>query len=109
MGIRSPARADRLLRIPIPAGQPNTSYTYAVTAVDGNGTASQPGNSITITPDMARRHPVQFGTPTGGTQWSAVRTLTTPMSNFQLGDDSTGRTYSWFADDLTVSSVQPAF
>lgn len=69
MGIRSPARADRLLRIPIPAGQPNTSYTYAVTAVDGNGTASQPGNSITITPDMARRHPVQFGTPTG---WNTV-------------------------------------
>ncbi len=52
---------------------------------------------------------VQFGTPSG---WSAVvggqNLGTTPMSNIQLGDDSTGRTYSWFADDLTVSSVRPA-
>jgi hypothetical protein len=29
----------------------------------------------------------------------------TPISNFQLGDDSTGRTYSWFGDDVIVSSV----
>jgi hypothetical protein len=31
------------------------------------------------------------------------------MSNFQLGDDATGRTFSWYADDLTVSTVQPGF
>jgi hypothetical protein len=31
------------------------------------------------------------------------------MSNFQLGDDSTGRAYSWYADDLTVSTTQPGF
>jgi hypothetical protein len=31
------------------------------------------------------------------------------MSNFQLGDDSTGRVFSWSADDLTVSTVQPSF
>jgi hypothetical protein len=31
------------------------------------------------------------------------------MSTFQLGDDSTGRVYSWYADDLTVSTVQPDF
>jgi hypothetical protein len=29
----------------------------------------------------------------------------TPIGNFQLGDDSTGRTYSWFGDDVIVSSV----
>jgi hypothetical protein len=34
---------------------------------------------------------------------------TVPMSNFQLGDDSTSRTYAWYADDLTVSTVQPGF
>jgi hypothetical protein len=31
------------------------------------------------------------------------------MSNFQLGDDATSRTYAWYADDLTVSTVQPGF
>ena len=31
------------------------------------------------------------------------------MSNFQLGDDSTSRTYTWYADDLIVSTVQPGF
>jgi Fibronectin type III domain/Calcineurin-like phosphoesterase len=54
--------------------------------------------------------PVQFGTTTG---WTAVVTGqnlgTVPMSNFQLGDDSTSRVYSWFADDLVVSTVQPGF
>jgi hypothetical protein len=53
---------------------------------------------------------VQFGTPSG---WSAVvgnqNLGTVPMSNFQLGDDATGRTYSWYADDLIVSTVQPGF
>jgi hypothetical protein len=29
------------------------------------------------------------------------------MSNFQLGDDSTGRSYSWYADDLTVATEVP--
>jgi Fibronectin type III domain/Calcineurin-like phosphoesterase len=54
--------------------------------------------------------PVQFGTTTGWNTVVGSQNLgNTPMSNFQLGDDSTGRTYSWFADDLTVSSVQPAF
>jgi hypothetical protein len=32
---------------------------------------------------------------------------TVPMSNVQIGDDSTGRTYTWFADDLTVSTSPP--
>ena len=53
---------------------------------------------------------VQFGTPTG---WSTVvgnqNLGAVPMSNFQLGDDATGRTYSWYADDLTVSAIQPGF
>ena len=53
---------------------------------------------------------VQFGTPTG---WNSVvggqNLGTVPMSNFQLGDDSTGRAYSWCADDLTVSTTQPTF
>jgi hypothetical protein len=54
---------------------------------------------------------VQFGTPTG---FSSVvvggqNLGTVPMSNFQLGDDSTGRVFSWYADDLTVSTVQPSF
>jgi len=51
---------------------------------------------------------VQFGTSAG---WSAVvggqNLGSVPMSNVQLGDDSTGRVYSWYADDLIVSTVQP--
>jgi hypothetical protein len=31
------------------------------------------------------------------------------MSNVQSGDDATGRVYSWYADDLTVSTIQPGF
>ena len=30
------------------------------------------------------------------------------MSTFQVGDDSTGRVFSWYADDLTVSTAQPS-
>ncbi len=43
--------------------------------------------------------------------WVKVASQSTavPMSSFQLGDDSTGRTYSWYADDLTVATVQPGF
>jgi hypothetical protein len=53
---------------------------------------------------------VQFGTPTGLNSVVGGQNLgTVPMSNFQLGDDSTGRVYSWYADDLTVSTVQPSF
>jgi hypothetical protein len=53
---------------------------------------------------------VQFGTPTGWNPVVGGQNLgTVPMSNFQLGDDSTGRVYSWYADDLTVSTVQPGF
>jgi hypothetical protein len=53
---------------------------------------------------------VQFGTPTGSSSVVGGQNLgTVPMSNFQLGDDSTGRAYSWYADDLTVSTVQPTF
>lgn len=29
---------------------------------------------------------------------------TAPITTFQLGDDSTGRTYAWSADDITVST-----
>jgi hypothetical protein len=53
---------------------------------------------------------VQFNTPTGQSSVVGGQNLgTVPMSNFQLGDDSTGRVYSWYADDLTVSTVQPGF
>jgi len=51
---------------------------------------------------------VQFSTSSG---WSGVLTGqalgSVPMSNFQLGDDSVGRAYSWSADDITVSTVAP--
>lgn len=30
-----------------------------------------------------------------------------PVTTFQLGDDSTGRTYSWYSDDITVSTTPP--
>jgi Calcineurin-like phosphoesterase len=54
--------------------------------------------------------PVQFATPAGWTAVVESQNLgSVPMSNFQLGDDSTGRVYSWYADDLTVSNVRPAF
>jgi hypothetical protein len=53
---------------------------------------------------------IQFSTSTG---WNSVvggQILgKVPMSNFQLGDDATGRVYSWYADDLTVSTIQPGF
>ncbi len=53
---------------------------------------------------------VQFGTPTGSSTVVGGQNLgTVPISNFQLGDDSTGRVYSWYADDLTISTVQPSF
>ena len=53
---------------------------------------------------------VQFGTPGGPTPVLTGQNLgTVPMSNFQLGDDATGRTYSWRADDLIVSTTQPGF
>jgi hypothetical protein len=53
---------------------------------------------------------VQFGTPTGWNSVVAGQNLgTVPMSNFQLGDDSTSRIYSWYADDVIVSTVQPSF
>ncbi|MGH3671301.1 MAG: fibronectin type III domain-containing protein [Pseudonocardiaceae bacterium] len=54
--------------------------------------------------------PIQFGTSTGWNPVVGGQNLgTVPMSNFQLGDDSTGRTYAWCVDDLTVSTVQPGF
>jgi hypothetical protein len=53
---------------------------------------------------------VQFSTPAGLSPVVGGQNLgTVPVSNFQLGDDSTGRVYSWYADDLTVSTVQPNF
>jgi Fibronectin type III domain len=53
---------------------------------------------------------LQFGTPTGSSSVVGSQNLgTVPMSNFQLGDDSTGRAYSWYADDLTVATTQPGF
>jgi hypothetical protein len=52
---------------------------------------------------------VQFGTPTGMSSVVAGQNLgTVPMSTFQVGDDSTGRVFSWCADDLTVSTAQPS-
>ncbi len=53
---------------------------------------------------------VQFGTSTGWTSVVSGQNLgTVPISNVQLGDDSTGRIYSWYADDLVVSTLQPGF
>jgi len=53
---------------------------------------------------------VQFSTSTGLTSVVGGQNLgTVPMGNFQLGDDSTSRTYTWYADDLIVSTVQPGF
>ncbi len=50
--------------------------------------------------------PVQFST--SGT-WTAVlggqNLGSVPMSNVQVGDDSTNRTYAWYADDITISGV----
>ena len=60
--------------------------------------------------DGSRNPSVQFGTPTGTSSVVGGQNLgTVAMGNFQLGDDSTGRVYSWYADDLTVSTVQPSF
>jgi hypothetical protein len=51
---------------------------------------------------------VQFSTATGWNPVVGGQNLgTVPMSNFQLGDDSTGRSYSWYADDLTVATEVP--
>ena len=47
---------------------------------------------------------VAFGT---STVLSGQNLGSVPMSNFQMGDDSTGRTYNWYADDLIVSSTPP--
>ena len=53
---------------------------------------------------------VQFSTSTGWNPVVGGQNLgAVPMSNFQLGDDATGRVYSWYADDLTVSTIQPGF
>jgi fibronectin type 3 domain-containing protein len=53
---------------------------------------------------------VQFATSAGLSPVLTGQNLgTVPMSNFQLGDDATGRTYSWRADDLIVSTTQPSF
>ena len=52
--------------------------------------------------------PVQFSTSAGWTATLGGQNLgAVPMSNFQLGDDSTGRAYSWYADDIVVSTVPP--
>ena len=54
--------------------------------------------------------PVQFATSTGWNPVVGGQNLgTVPMSNIQLGDDSTSRTYAWYVDDLAVSTVQPGF
>jgi len=54
--------------------------------------------------------PVQFATSTGWNPVVGGQNLgTVPMSNVQLGDDSTSRTYAWYVDDLAVSTVQPGF
>jgi hypothetical protein len=51
---------------------------------------------------------VLFSTSAGWTATLAGQNLgAVPMSNFQLGDDSTGRIYSWYADDIVVSTVAP--
>ena len=49
---------------------------------------------------------VMFSTPSGSTATLIGQNLgIVPIGNFQLGDDSTGRSYSWYADDITVSTA----
>ena len=51
---------------------------------------------------------VQFSTPSGWTAVLVGQNLgSVPMSNLQLGDDATGRLYSWSVDDISVSTVAP--
>ena len=53
-------------------------------------------------------NPVQFSTSSGWTAVLSGQNLgSVPMSNVQLGDDSTNRTYTWYADDVWVSTVPP--
>jgi len=53
-------------------------------------------------------NPVQFSTSSGWTAVLSGQNLgSVPMSNVQLGDDSTSRIYTWYADDVTVSTVPP--
>jgi len=49
---------------------------------------------------------VLFGTSAGPAAVLGAQNLgSIAMSNIQLGDDSTNRIYSWYADDITVSTV----
>ena len=51
-------------------------------------------------------NPVQFSTPGGWTAVLSGQNLgSVPISNLQLGDDSTSRIYTWYADDIMVSTV----
>ncbi len=51
---------------------------------------------------------VLFGTSAGPAAVLGAQNLgSIPMSNIQLGDDSTNRIYAWYADDITVSTGPP--
>jgi hypothetical protein len=90
-------KASYLSNTALPAGGWH-EVTFAVSEADGTMQVWLDGT------------PVQFGTPTGSSTVVGNQNLgTVPMSNLQLGDDATGRTYSWYADDLSVSTVQPGF
>jgi hypothetical protein len=52
---------------------------------------------------------VQFASPSGWTAVLSGQNLgAIAMSNVQLGDDSVGRSFAWYADDITVSTVPPS-
>lgn len=48
---------------------------------------------------------VSFNTPSGAITGQNLGT--TPMGNVQIGDDATGRTYAWYADQVVVSQPWP--
>ena len=51
---------------------------------------------------------VLFGTSAGPAAVLGAQNLgSIAMSNIQLGDDSTNRIYTWYADDITVSTGPP--
>src|SRR6266550_6419937 len=79
---------------PSPSGQSSDVVTFAV---------NESAGTLQVWLDGI---PVQFST---SGNWTAVlggqNLGSVPMSNVQLGDDSTNRTYAWYADDITISTV----
>jgi hypothetical protein len=120
--VASQSTAVTLFGLRTQATSSTSAYQVAQVYLNSSGTikvlnnvtkASYVGNA-TLPP--GGWHEVTFavnetaGTSTGWNPVVGGQNLgTVPMSNLQLGDDSTGRTYAWCVDDLTVSTVQPGF